>query len=412
MTRLTSAPTLPTKPTSVTLCELAIAAGVAGHSVTLCFQEFPAPLLCQLWKYSAQYAGSVGVRHIRTQADIRKLAKGVFDTCLALLYNPRLRDSASWAIQMATTDQEGQNSRPALFCSSGQGDSEEDPGATLVLRGDPVEQAALGRWLLAPDTEFPDWDTVPPDLNIQIDPRVSAVLLPDPGSQGGLGCFRDRQVVQALVLGAALARALEQDGMVLGTPMGSVEDYEMVRTLLQTRLVAGADEPHDPLAADMVGRANVYMAVKFSGSGDNPFGSDLSMTDQGERPPRELVTRREAADLGNIRSRTVRRLVEFLRRQPDGQERFRRMGLVRRPPEAETWRRAEVDTLTAYLRPWSAKQIRTNFDRLRKAGMISAEREHGNGPWRYALPEDLAERTGAFRRLPTIQNRGNVPPET
>ncbi len=126
---------------------------------------------------------------------------------------------------MAMPEEDGQHSRPALFCGSGRGDSEEDTGATLVLRGDPREHSALVRWLLFPDTEFLDWDVVPPDLNIQMDPRVSAVLTPDSGSGSGLDRFRDRQVLQALVVGAFLARALRQDGMILGTQITGVEDY-------------------------------------------------------------------------------------------------------------------------------------------------------------------------------------------
>ena len=309
---------------------------------------------------------------------------------------------------MAMPEEQGRNSRPALFCGVGSEDPENDPGATLILRGNPSEHVALERWLLLPDIELLDWDIVPPELNVQIDPRVAAALVPDAGTGGGPDRFRDRQVLHALVAGASLTRVLHEDGIILETQTASVEDYDLVRPLLQSRLVAGADETFDPLAADMVARANVYMAVKFGG-GDNPFGGDSSMADQSERPPRELITRREVSDLGNVRSRTVRRLVEFLQRQPGGYQHFRRMGLMRRPPERDAWQRAEVDTLIACLRFWGPKEVRTRFDKLRRAGMISAEREHGNGPWRYVLPENLAERSGAFRRLPTIQGRGDVP---
>ena len=183
----------------------------------------------------------------------------------------------------------------------------------------------------------------------------------------------------------------------------SIADYELVRRLLQSRLVAGADEAFDPLAADMVSRSNVYVAVKYGGGNDNPFYGDYSAMDRGERPGRELVTRREVSDLGNIRSRMVRRLIEFLQHQPDGYERFRQMGLVRRPPEQDAWRRAGINALVTYLRPWSAKQTRTHFEQLRRAGVITAEREHRNGPWQYTLPEDLMVRSNAFAGLPQIQ---------
>ena len=44
----------------------------------------------------------------------------------------------------------------------------------------------------------------------------------------------------------------------------------------------------------MVSRANIYMGVKYGAGSDNPFVADYSATDRGERPGRELVTRREA----------------------------------------------------------------------------------------------------------------------
>ena len=158
----------------------------------------------------------------------------------------------------------------------------------------------------------------------------------------------------------------------------------------------------------MVSRANVYLSVKYGGApdGQSPFPAEDSAGSidiRGERPPRELITRREIADLGNPRSRIVRRLIAFLQRHADGYERFRRLGLVRRLAEREAWRRAEVSDLIACLRSWTYKQVRTHFDQLRKAGMITAQREQANGSWRYALPQELTSRPTAFRGLPTVQ---------
>ena len=183
----------------------------------------------------------------------------------------------------------------------------------------------------------------------------------------------------------------------------------MVRRLLQTPVAAAADKPHDPLAADMASRANVFLAVKYAPElgASNPFGSSDGGMERSGRAGRELITRREVSDLGNVRSRMVRRLVEILRRQPDGYERFQRMGLVRRPPEHNAWRSAGVDGLIACLRPWSAKQVRTHFEQLRRAGMITAEREHENGPWQYELPEELTSGSSVFRGLPSAEDIGH-----
>ena len=407
MTRLHTALLVPPRPTSVALSELAIAAGMVGHSVTLAFEGFPAPVICQLWRYCIRYAGPETVRNIYTQADVHKLAKEIDQVRLALVYTGRLCNLVSWTIQTLVVGDGA--AKPTLFHCAGHGDAEDDPGATLVLRGDEREQVAVAQWLMAAENDRPDWSAIPAALNIQPEPVLGAGLMELRLPAAGVAGLRNHQVIDALLAGAALVRSLGEPPLSpdLAT---NIEDYDLVRRLLQTRLVAGADEAFDPLAADMVSRANVYMNVKYGAGSDNPFVADYSATDRGARPGRELVTRREVSDLGNPRSRMVRRLLEFLQRQPDGYERFRRMGLLRRPPERDAWRRAGVDALVVYLRPWSAKQLRTHFEQLRRLGIITAEREYENGPWRYALPEDSTSRSNAFRDLPSIQDRPTTLP--
>jgi hypothetical protein len=79
------------------------------------------------------------------------------------------------------------------------------------------------------------------------------------------------------------------------------------------------------------------------------------------------------------------------------------MGLIRRPQQRDAWRTLEIEALLGHLRPWSAKQVRTHFDQLHRTGMITAVREHSNGPWRYRLPEEFAMRSTAFSGLPNLQ---------
>ena len=408
MTRLPTVPTPPPKPTSIALSELAIVAGMAGRNVTLSFDGFPAPTLCQLWKYCIRYAPPETVRNIYTQADVRKLAKGIDQVRLVLLHTPRLCSQVSWTIQMSISAVEGGAPQSALFYDGGSRDAEDDPGATLVLRSDEREQAAVAQWLLIAENEHPNWSAIPAALNIQSEPALAAGLMERRLSAAGVANLRNQEVLDALLAGAALIRSLDAPSFPPDLTINLV-DYDLVRRLLQTHLVAGADEAFDPLAADMVSRANVYMNVKYGAGSDNPFVADYSAADHGERPGRELVTRREVSDLGNPRSRMVRRLIAYLQRQPDGYDRFRQMGLVRRPREREAWQRAEANDLIVHLRPRSAKQLRTHFERLRRLGMITAEREHGNGPWRYTLPEDLAARSNAYRNLPRIDGPAAAP---
>ena len=116
---------------------------------------------------------------------------------------------------------------------------------------------------------------------------------------------------------------------------------------------------------------------------------------------------REIADLGNTRSGTVRRLVEYVSRLRDGYDLFVKMGLTRGAPNRNDWSARSADDLTRMLRPWSAKQVRTHFDRLRQANLITAERDPTNGPWRYALPEQFCGIDSPFRHLPSPEELSN-----
>jgi hypothetical protein len=102
MTRLSASIPLPPKPNAVSLCELAIAAGTAGQSVAIHFQDFPAHITCQLWRYSTNFAGPGEVRHVRNQSDIRKLPKACGNAKLALVHAEKLQMAAAWAVEMAS----------------------------------------------------------------------------------------------------------------------------------------------------------------------------------------------------------------------------------------------------------------------------------------------------------------------
>jgi len=184
-----------------------------------------------------------------------------------------------------------------------------------------------------------------------------------------------------------------------------LQDYELVRRLVQSRLVASADVPVDQMAVDMVHRANVYLEVKYGPdqTAENPFQADEYYDSDrtiSERLGRPLVTRREVADLGNVHSGMVHRLIEHLQRRRDGYEMFGRMGIARRRPEPGEWSNLAAGRLASLLRPWTAKQVRSHFERLHKAGLITAERQPRNGPWRYLLPEEFSVAGTAFGDLP------------
>ena len=418
MTRLPVVPALPPKPSTVSLCELAIAAGLAGQSVAVHFQDFPAHVLCKVWQYSTNFAGPGEVRHVHNQSDIRKLPKACGNARLVLVHAEKLRTAVSWAVEMASLADTEANSRPAIFSVSSPGSGEDDPGVALTLRANPAELSAVARWFsLGQIPTLPNWQAIGDDVSVAPVSALTPILSPRPEHDPGVRRLREQDILRCLIVGTAVLRLLGQEAeqaVAVEELILTTDDYEHVRRLLQSAQVVPADEVCDPLAKDMVDRANIFLQAKYAepNAQDNPFNVDGADSPPGSGTNRDLITRREIADLGNVRSRVVRQLVEFVRRRNDGYERFQRMGLMRRPPPRDRWRNVETSALTACLRPWTAKQVRIHFDQLRRSGMITADRETANGPWRYALPEELQGRRDAYRRLPTAAELvARQPPE-
>lgn len=396
----------PTTPSVVRLGELATAAGIAGLPVTLCYQDFPAPVLSRFWRHYARFVGSDAVHHVSTQGDLKGLSKQLSEVRLVLVHTPRLHIPTAWSIQLAESANEEDGPLPAMFSRFVPSDLDEDPGATLVVRATNHQTATTTQWLASHGSSHPNPLHLPGPMSVEFPAWLSPVLSPDWGSKDqGPRRFRDLQILRNLLAGACILRIHdggEKAGSVLAV---SSEDYESVRLLLQSPTLWPADASCDPLATVMVSRANVYMAIR-SGHvhrhGHLLLGLDEDAQDDGEGARQEHITRREVADLGNVRSGMIHRMLDHLHQGDDGCEWYCRMGLVRRPTDPNAWPTASVDSLVANLRSWSVKQVRTHFDRLRRDGLITAERDHGNGPWRYELPEELTDASCPFRSLPPV----------
>lgn len=149
MTRLSTSLPVPTKPTTVRLGELAIAAGMAGFPVTLCYRDFPAPVLAKVWTRHLRSVGSDAVHHIRTQRDLNRLPGRMVETRVVFVHTPRLHVPAAWSIQLADSEGVQRSPRPAMFSRFLPADVDEDPGATLVIRGTVPENNGLFRWLVS-----------------------------------------------------------------------------------------------------------------------------------------------------------------------------------------------------------------------------------------------------------------------
>jgi hypothetical protein len=408
MTRLQIANMAPQFPPSIRLGELAIAAGMAGFPVTLCYQDFFAPLLSQVWSHYIRSVGSDAVHHVHTQRDLNKLPERMSDVRVVFVHTPRLHLPTAWSIQLSGSAGDETVSRPAVLSRFVPDDLEDDPGATLIVRATTQENEAVARWFATRQNFGDETRVASSPITIEVPAWLSPVLSRSSNANSyRRHWFRNNQILRSLVAGACVLRSCGASDTEAALATPDLEDYELVRGLLRSPVLWPADVACDPLATDMVRRANVYLAAK---TGEvRRYGSPFLVRDDDNaryedgRSVKEPITRREIADLGNVQSGIVRRLVDFLHQGADGREWYCRMGLVRRPPDRNDWGAASLGSLTASLRPWSAKQVRTHFDRLRRDGLITAERDFGNSPWRYELPDELTDTSSLFRNLPPAQ---------
>jgi hypothetical protein len=383
--------------------ELAIAAGLAGKPFAVCFSESTASATCQIWKYFAQFTGPERVLHVHSQTDVRKLTKVVGSWRLVVVHAPRLFNTVAWTVQMHGA---GASALPTIFSRTVPNAVDDVPIPLLVLRNTPDESSSIVHWLMAGCPQRAVLPDDPPENGIAFDPALIPMTMPShlPNARGP-SKLRDCQLLGALLSGACLVGNTEQSPEPTDLPTCGQHEYERVRRLLRSPLVNTADEPVDQLAVDMLNRANIFLELmcnaEFSYAHPSLCGhGDPIHRQRGSRTRQELVTRREIADLGNVRCRLIQQIVDFLQSARDGHDVFRRMGLVRQPPSERDFKRSETRTLTTMLRPWSLKQVQSQFNALCKAGLITGERESGNAPWQYRLPEELSKTSSPFRSLP------------
>ena len=261
MTRLsTTAPTPIRKPESILLGELAIAAGLAGRPVAVCFSESIATTTCEIWKYFTQFTGPEHVLHVHGQTDVRRLTKDVGHWRLVVVHTPRLFNTVAWTVQMHGSET---SARPTIFSRSIPSAVNDVPIPMLVLRNTPDESSAIVRWLTAGcpgRTVLPDER---PQNGITFDPALTPLTAPShlPNARGP-SKLRDTQLLAALLAGACLTGNTQCSPEPTDLPTCGQHEYDRVRRLLQSPLVNTADEPVDQLAVDMVDRANVYLELK------------------------------------------------------------------------------------------------------------------------------------------------------
>ncbi len=386
------------KPSTVSIAELAIASGIAGQSITVCFDDYPAPVVCALWKDLTQRFDSDKVLQIDGRTDLRKLEKQFDRLRLLIVHKPQIFLDVNWAMSLKANA--AGTPVPSVFTNLAPENLDDDPAATLVLRGTSFESRAITNLLM--DYQLPrvDWCMVQEwaAMNL-VESHFGFAIEETLDLRQHLSRLQDFHIVRGLTLGACLLRTTQVSEWPSCQVDATVEDYDLVRKLLLSPVINAAERPIDELAIVMVDRANLYLEVKNE---MQRSGSRELVDDPRNQSKSQPITRREIVDLGNTNAAFLRRIIEYLKRMPDGYDRFVKLGLIGNTPSKSSWQRQPTATLTALLRSWSPKQVRTHFGRLHREGLITAARNYNNGAWLYQLPESLTTAANRFANLPQV----------
>src|SRR5690349_15534862 len=101
------------QPDPITVAQWAIAASRLGKSLQVIFQDYPLPLIRDLFRMFAYWVQPSHVCEIYNTTDFRRLSTTIGSTFLVLLFEPRLYIKTAWLVAMAKND--NLQTRPAIF---------------------------------------------------------------------------------------------------------------------------------------------------------------------------------------------------------------------------------------------------------------------------------------------------------
>ena len=263
----------------------------------------------------------------------------------------------------------------------------EAPGATLAIRSQPHELDSIRRWLLK--------NTVP-DLVVRcfLGGDADKPSEVDFGQLGGLvgttnasliwrpRNLRTLETLRGLLIGRATLRRILAVDSSPGPVRPSIEDYASIYRILQKTTLAAPEESEDELLRIMIDRANHYLKSWEDRLASDPMihpgrrgmTSRATIRPSSTRSTDRPITLRELTDLGNLHSTSLTTLLEKLIGAGD-LEAIRALGLYRDIPAGADPRSLSVKVMRTRLVSWSAKQVRSRFDRLRRQGFIDSKRD-------------------------------------
>jgi hypothetical protein len=404
-------------PAMIALPMLGMLGGSCGEPVSLLAIDYPPEVVCAVQRFLLTHLRDGQVLEIFGRSDLSRLVQADGDEIVLVIVDPhRARSSVGQGVLWSIARRRGGRSPAVLLASeSGLADS---PAAMLAIRRSTDDLARIQDWLLrhsSPDPRIGAYFTRSAGSTFTVDfARLAAVIAPGDGPAiWQARSVRSLETLRGLLAGSALLRRILASSDACQEIVPSGEDYGRVYSLLQGPAVGVPEEAGDHLLVAMVRRANLYLerapyleeaARRACGKGfkQGREGFESRMIPRSYRASERDrgISRRELADLGNVRSELLKSLIDdVVKSEQIG--RIRSMGLVRDLAEERCRQGIGQEELRSMLVHWTMKQVITRFHKLCRQGFIESERMPSNGPLVYQLPDELKGLPPEFKGLPS-----------
>lgn len=387
--------------------------GLVGQPVNFVFRDFAPDVVSGLWARIARSFMPESVAEVWTQSDIQGLRRRLHELRVIFVLQSRKSNASflntlTWLIEQRRG---GGQALPAVMAVYDE-HIEDNPGATLLINGNPEISRAVGHWLHTSSSSPPAAIASAPMVGQDIRWLLTAVWQAAQEASRPL-TPADLHLLEALMYAKTIHRA-----HAAGEPRQSddLAVYESVRLRLQHTYLQRTTDTVDELTHLMIRRANALLRRRCGIPTESvaPVGArrgdsstiDVTETDERERESK-TVTFVELVNLGHVHSVEFRAVLSTSSGNPAD---LAEMGIVigqsiqpvrfnsRAPPTPS------ADTPSVNLKKtvtWSFKQARTRFERLRKSNLIEARRKAANGPYEYVLPDELRSAQAPYAHLPS-----------
>ena len=380
-------------PTTVKIMRLALAAGANGETIVLQFRDYPGTLLRDLWIQVAKVFDKREVLFLEKLGDLDNCSEHtgeeqIYVRLICLYRHDQLRKVAWKLTNNKHKKIEQTNFEPIIFFQNCDVSQDDISIPILELRCNDTESRIIDQYLLEPNKR--EFHLPQQAMDLKISTLFIQLI------HKYLDNYEGSKILTSLLNGACVLSQKNQ----IDIQNPPLDAYQTVRSLLIDPVVLTTNNSFDGMAAAMIQRANTHLA-RIQNPETPQIQIRLSSISSSDSQGKQYITRRELANLGNLQSKDVQKIIQNYLNEPTLSA-VNQLGLCESLKDVLHLPKTEA-AVKKMMMSWAPKQIRTRFDKLVQHGLVTCERSKPNGAIEYYLPESLTYLQTIFSKLPSYQ---------